>query len=327
MRLQVLANHCHEAEETVARFLGSLSSQEAVPWDEVEVLVCSDGTDNALSEDFLSSFGIPIRYEALEHSGVCRTRNALMDRADAEYLMFCDIDDSFHSSLALYRVLKAIDDLHPDIIASPYDVERTEGGKPFYRTEKRDTVHVFGKAFKRSYLVENGIRFPDEMPFSGDMYFLWLAFNLGPTIAWTRDSYYIWRENPASVTRTNPWHMLDSYPMLLRNYELLYANLAERGRADLQGMLLGAVFSMMYLQSHQLEYSGPEGHRKAMDDAVSAFAARHIGEYLALPDGIRSGCLESHRRIIKSDFDDGLVDMAKAAEWAVACAYSSSATA
>ena len=292
-RLQILVNHYREPEETVARFLGSLASQEGVDWGDVEVLVRSDGT--ALRDGFMQSFGIPVRYEALPHSGVCHTRNVLMDAATADYLMFCDVDDRILGTRGVSRMLKAIDDVGTDVIVAPYEVELPDGG---YRTETDDTVHVFSKAFRRAYLVDNDIRFPDEMETCGDMHFTWLAFNLGPTIAWMRDPVYVWAHNEGSVTRSDPWHRLESYGRVLRCYEILLGNLASRGRTDLQESLLCAVFSMAYVQSHDAAFtSGPERSVGAMADAISGFAARHGDAYLGMPRGTKEAMLDVHRRL------------------------------
>lgn len=301
MRLQILVNHFNESERTVSGFLGSLARQEAVSWDDMEVLVRSDGRDHALSDEFLGSFGIPIRYEAAEHSGVCHTRNALMDMSDADYLMFCDIDDCMHSTLGLYHVMKAMDDVGTDIIAAPYLTER-DGN---YVTERRDTIHVFSKAFKRSYLVENGIRFPDEMPTSGDMFFLWLAFNLDPTVAWTEFSFYVWKDNPNSVTRARRWHMAESYDLLMRNYELLHEELVRRGRDDLVGHMIGATFAMMYVHSHDRAHTdAPEEALSVMREAVSRFVGRHREEYESLPNEVKRVSLEAHKRAAGTGFGD-----------------------
>lgn len=294
MRLQILVNHYSEPEDVVARFLSSLAAQENVPWEDVEVLIASDGTE--LDARFLASFGIPILYWPREHEGVCRTRNFLMDEAYADYLMFADIDDSFHSTLGFCKVLKAIEDVGTDVIAAPYDVEEIRGGGATYRVEKHDTVHVFGKAFRRGYLLENGIRFPDEMLFSGDMYFLWQAFNLGGSIAWTKESYYVWRHQKGSVTRRNHWHRVWTYRVVLLCYELLYENLVGRGRDDLRERLVAALFAMAYVQSHDERFTkAPEEAVRLMDMAIADFARVHVAEYRALPSSMKAEALHGRR--------------------------------
>lgn len=297
MRLQLLVNHYREPGSVVARFMRSVTMQESVPWDEVEVLVGSDGTTLGECESLLVLFGVPARHVALPHTGVCGTRNALLGEATADYVMFCDVDDAFHSTLGLCKLLKAIDDLGTDVIASPYDVEERDGDTSRYRVERHDTLHVHGKAFRRAYLEENGIRFPGEMEFSGDMYFLWLAFNLGGSVAWMTESFYAWRHSEGSITRANPWHRVESYGQMLRCYELLHDDLVRRGRDDLRERLVAATFAMAFCHFHDPSYAG--GPERSVDEMVRLmrlFVARHADEYRALPYEAKRDALHGRRR-------------------------------
>jgi len=286
MLLQVLINHHDEPEETVAPLLRSLASQERVPWGEVEMLMCSDGTEHALSKGFIDSFGIPIRYRAIGHKGLCHARNVLMDEAEADYIMFCDCDDRFHSTLGIYRVLKAIGDVGTDIIAAPYEIESEHG----FHTERKDTIHVFSKAYRRSYLVDNGIRFPDDMETCGDMRFMWLAFNLNPTIAWTNESFYVWADNPESVTRKSTWHRVESYGKVMACYEGLYQELLARGRDDLRDRLVAALFAMAYDHCHDERYTeAPTAN--VMYAEVDGLLGRHMDEYRDIGRDVKASAL------------------------------------
>lgn len=294
MRLQLLVNHYNEPDSLVQRFLHSVEMQEVA--NDFEVLIYSDGTE--LSPALLGGYSFPIRYKSLPHRGVCATRNALLDDATADYLMFCDIDDCFHSTLGLYRVLKAIDDLGSDVIASPFDAEVFINGKPFYHKEELDTIRVHGKAFRRGYLIENDIRFPDEMEFSGDMYFLWLAFNLSDKVCWILESFYVWKSNDQSVTRKNPYHCQDTYEIMLKGYELLYQNLYERNRRDLQEALVASTLSMAYLNSHSPTYTkGPSESVRRFRDSVASLVKRYGHLYDKVPTHIRVGSYEAAKTI------------------------------
>ena len=295
MKLQILVNHYREPEGVVARLLGSLAAQEGVSWDDAGVLVASDGTD--LDSAFLSSFGIPVTHFRRPHGGVCRTRNFLLGRADADYVMFADADDSLHSTLGIHKLLGAIDDSGADVIAAPYDVESHAGGAVRYRTERRDTLHVHAKALRRRYLLDNGIRFPDDMEFGGDMHLLWLALNLGGSVAWMRDPYYVWRDTPGSVTRADPWHRVRTYGSVIACYEHTLADLAARGRDDLRRALVASLFAMAYDQSNDDAYTmAPPDAVAEMASAISAFAARHAGEYCELSAMEKEAALRSRPR-------------------------------
>lgn len=246
MKLQILVNHYKEDVSTVERFLYSLESQKDV---EFSVLIGSDGADK-LNEEFLSKFNLDIKYEYLPHSGVCHTRNVLFNKSDADYVMFADIDDCFHSYDGLKSAVKAMEKTNADVVASPYLVESIHNKNYHYFTYYRDTVRVHGKFFKRQFLIDNNITFPDELETSGDMLFTWLCFSLTNKIIWLTNNFYTWKFNPSSVTRGVPYESVYHYPRTVKCYKMLADNLIKRKRPDLLENLVVALIPMMYLDSY-----------------------------------------------------------------------------
>lgn len=98
MTVQILVNHYNEEQKIIKRFLDSLAVQTNVNF---EVLIASDGGQIKLSKEFLDQYNFLISYAYLPHSGVCNTRNILLHKATADYIMFCDIDDMFFKSNGL----------------------------------------------------------------------------------------------------------------------------------------------------------------------------------------------------------------------------------
>ena len=229
MTLEILVNHYKEDEKTVERFFSSLTMQRGV---EFRVMICSDGGVR-LPPDLFCKFPFEITYQYLPHTGVCHTRNVMLDKATADYLMFCDVDDCFSSPYGLSSLMAAAEKSGADVIGSPYQCERLINGKYEYVTYQNDTIRVHGKIFRRGYLTENHIRFPDELETSGDMSFLWLTYALTDRIVWVPENFYIWKWNPDSVTRADPYSHVMSYDRTLRCYELLAKDLVRRKRADL----------------------------------------------------------------------------------------------
>ena len=313
MSIQILINHYHESAEIVGRLLRSIDEQIGVQNGSFDVLLYSDGSDVPLSDYFLSQFSFPVTRKVLEHRGVCATRNALLDDATAEWVMFCDADDCFHSSLGLYRLFKAANDLSVDIIGSPYEKETLSDNSFIYTSMQRDTIRVHGKIFRRQYLVDNNIRFPDELPYSGDMYFLWQAYNLKQNYAWMRESFYLWKYNPDSVTRKDPFARLKTYPLMLRNYELLAENLLERERTDLFDILAASTICMVYLNATNEDFmDGPQDYQASAMSAIVSFVQRFGDTAASLPRDILQAHYESalrlHQEGANSKGFDGLLD-------------------
>ena len=89
MKLQILVPQYKETDEIVKPLLDSIAIQQNVDFDEIEVIICNDGTDVHLSQELLNGYPFEIKYHLEPHRGVSGTRNACLDYATAEYVMFC----------------------------------------------------------------------------------------------------------------------------------------------------------------------------------------------------------------------------------------------
>lgn len=243
-KLQILINHYNENEKIVKRFLDSLETQQDIKF---EAIILSDGGKYKITEEFLSNYSFPIQYCYALHTGICHTRNLLLDHSDAEYIMFCDIDDIFDKSDGLKNIISVIENTGADIVGSPYRTEIKKDNKLYYYQIKKDTLHVHGKVFKRQYLINNNIRFPDEMQFGGDVNFLWLAYGLSNKIVWMNYDFYIWKYNEKSITRNQSYFHVKTYPQTLKAYMLLLKELKKRNKIDLIKNLVATFVSMIYV--------------------------------------------------------------------------------
>ena len=92
MKLQILVPQYKETDEVIKPLLDSIAIQQNVPFDEIGVIICNDGSDVFLSNELLSSYPFCIKYYKELHRGVSATRNACLDYSSADYVMFCDAD-------------------------------------------------------------------------------------------------------------------------------------------------------------------------------------------------------------------------------------------
>jgi glycosyltransferase involved in cell wall biosynthesis len=99
MKLQILIPQYKETDEVVKPLLDSIALQQNVPFDEIGVIICNDGSGVYLSNELLNSYPFKVEYYKEPHRGVSATRNACLDHATADYVMFCDADDMFKASL------------------------------------------------------------------------------------------------------------------------------------------------------------------------------------------------------------------------------------
>ena len=112
MKLQILVPQYKETDEIIKPLLDSILVQQNVDLEnDVGVIITNDGTDVKLSDKLLNSYPFKIGYYQNEHAGVSATRNYCLDKATADYVMFCDADDMFFNACGLYIVFREIDKL------------------------------------------------------------------------------------------------------------------------------------------------------------------------------------------------------------------------
>jgi glycosyltransferase involved in cell wall biosynthesis len=78
-----------KAEKTIKRCIDSIINQS---YKDYELIIIDDGsTDN--TAEIVAEYGDKVRYIRYEHKGICQLRNALLDEAKGEWLLFLDADD------------------------------------------------------------------------------------------------------------------------------------------------------------------------------------------------------------------------------------------
>ena len=301
MKLQILANHYKEDKDIVDKFLSSLAKQKDV---EFEALILSDGGGVKLNPEDLNKYPFKISYAYKEHTGVCNTRNMLLDKSDADYVIFCDIDDEFMGTDGLKKEMTVAEETGADIVASPFSMERNPADGPEVGLVKGDTLHVHGKMFKRQYLLDNNIRFPDEMEISGDMMFLWLAFSLTNKIKWITESFILWKWNGESVTRHKSHHHTRTYDKTLRCYTILAEDLKKRNRIDLYLRLLATLIAMIYVDISWREwYLEPDELRLKSEQDIRKTLNTYFRDYVLIEESLREA---SYKVMINFTHRDGI---------------------
>lgn len=275
--LQILVNHYMEDGDTVKRFLSSLAMQTEV---EFEVMLLSDG-GMRLSQEDISGYPFRLEYAYKPHTGVCDTRNVMLDRATAEFVLFADVDDFFSDDGLRLLMAKTAG---MDVVGSTY---LSEGPNGETHPMERDVIRLHAKIFRRQYLVDNEIRFPD-MEFSGDMAFLWLAYSLTKRIAWVDEPFYTWSYNVNSVTRGKPYHHVRAYGVTLECYRRLAHELTRRERPDLLMNLIATLFGMMYVDVTSERWrTYPDDLRAKAEDEIEGCVREFSDVWMGIPGEYR----------------------------------------
>ncbi len=148
----------------------------------LELIMVDDGSpdDSGSRVDACTFTDARARGLHIPHSGVSAARNAGMDIATGDYLLFVDADDELHPQaveLMVHTALKT----GADIISAPIrgnstlifkriDIEQC--GVRYYLPEAATELHLYrkkvdcsvcGKLFERKLFTENDIRFPEGL--------------------------------------------------------------------------------------------------------------------------------------------------------------------
>ena len=235
MKLQILVPQYKETDEVVKPLLDSLAIQQNVDFNELGVIICNDGTDVHLSADLLNSYPFKIEYHLCEHGGVSATRNACLDKATADYVMFCDADDLFCDACGLYVIFRemGINDGF-DTLASVFREEtRTPDRKEIvYINREHDMTFVHGKVHRRQYLIDNNIRWNPDLTIHEDSYFNCLCQKL------IRDPkrgrycampFYLWKWRDDSICRHDKLYLNKTYTNMLDSNTALINQFLSRG--------------------------------------------------------------------------------------------------
>lgn len=264
MKLQILVPQYKETEDIIKPLLDSIEVQQNVDLkNEVGVIIVNDGTDVHLSEEFLKRYSFPIEYHLAEHKGVSATRNACLDHATADYVMFCDADDMFFNACGMYIIFREMESGFDSLVSAFVEESRNPVTKePLYINHDMDTTFVHGKVHRRRYLLEKGIRWNPKLTIHEDSYFNCLCQRLAGELKYSQTAFYLWRWRDESVCRRDPKYILKTYNNMLDSNDALVAQFLMRERKqDAQfyavSMIYDAYFTMNkdeWLNQENVEY-------------------------------------------------------------------------
>ena len=232
MKLQILIPQYKEDEKIIKSLLDSIAVQQGIDLNEVGVIICNDGSDTHLSETFLKSYPFNIDYHICEHGGVSATRNSCLDYATADYVMFCDADDMFFNACGLYIIFNEIERSHFDSFVSAFIEETRFNDNIIYTTHSVDSTFVHGKVHRRQYLLDNNIRWNDNLTVHEDSYFNCLVQKLSKNVSYCPNAFYLWKWRDESVCRHDPLYMNKTFVNMLDSSSELVKQFINRNREE-----------------------------------------------------------------------------------------------
>ena len=286
MKLQILVTQYKETDEVIKPLLDSIALQQSVDFNEIGVIICNDGSDVHLSKQLLDSYKYHIEYWSGEHKGVSATRNALLDLATADYVMFCDADDMFVSACGLYQIFLDIEEGF-DTLNSVFIEEGKNPytGKSVYVTHTNDVTFIHGKVHRRQYLIDKKIRWNDELTIHEDSFFNVLCQNLTDRVKICETPFYLWKWRADSICRTDPMFLVKTYDKYLDSNDALVDEFVKRGIMEKAMYFCTNMIFETYYTMNKPEWVSQENteHREKTEKRFAEYFKKHKSLWDAVP--------------------------------------------
>ena len=231
-KLDFLVPMYNETEEIIKPLLDSIAIQQNVNLkDDVGVIVCCDGGTARLSKKFMEQYPFEIEFYVCDHRGVSATRNACLDKSTAEYVAFADCDDMMFNACGLWVVFRDLEANDVDTFVSNFleETRTADTDKVVYLVHSEDATFVHGKIHRRQYLIDQNIRWNEELTVHEDSYFNILCQSLTEKKYDCPTAFYLWKYRKESVCRHDPKYMLKTYHNLLKSSDALIQEFNRRG--------------------------------------------------------------------------------------------------
>ena len=230
-KLQILIPQYNEDENMIKPLLDSIAIQQDVDLkQDIEVFIGNDGSDVKLSTDFLKQYPFKIQYHFFEHARLAATRQKLFDLVTAPYVMWCDADDRFISTIALSMIMQYIHNGFDALIFDIVEQNAFPDGRVVYIPRKNDCIFVHGKIYRTEFLKENHIKWHPELHEHQDSPFNVLARTLAKKSYNCPLVIYMWCNNRKSISRINGiYHLVNTWPHMIDSYQALVDDFKDRG--------------------------------------------------------------------------------------------------
>ena len=273
MKLQILVPQYDETDEIIKPLLDSIMVQQNIDFKELEVIICNDGSNIFLTDKLLNNYPYKIKYYKEPHRGVSGTRNACLDHATADYVMFCDADDMFYNVCGLFLVFREMAGEGFDSLVSMFVEESKDPNtnEPIYLNHEMDSTFVHGKIHKRKYLLDKKIRWNDNLTIHEDSYFNILCQNLSENVKYCPMPFYLWKWRNNSVCRHDPKYILKTYNNMLNSNDALIDEFIKRGMQDKVLFYTGFMIFDAYYTMNKPEWINQE-NKEYRDNTELRFA-------------------------------------------------------
>jgi len=210
--------------------------------DTTEIIVVNDGSQDATErvvKDYLTYNHVP-HFEVIsqENKGVSAARNAGIEAAQGDYLIFCDGDDLCAKDM-IEKII-AQKDIGNDMIVWRYDILQ-ESKRIISQKEFQDKIianefalksfllqgnriRLGSFAVKRSLLEKTGIRFPVDCAIAEDIEFMYKCLAKADAVYTINDVLFTYVKRKGSAMNTFDLRRFQAPEAIMRVYQYVKEN-------------------------------------------------------------------------------------------------------
>lgn len=166
--LDLYITHWTEPWEVGERAFQMLAMQRLVNWDEVKVTLVHDGSE-AFPESYFKGYPFKVHQVCLPHGGIAKARNWCIENGTAEWIKWNDFDDTFANIYAMRDMMNVLPAENFDLLWFHMFWEEFSG--KVYIKRDRECIFVHNKMIRRKFLLDNNIRFVEDLTWCEDSAF------------------------------------------------------------------------------------------------------------------------------------------------------------
>lgn len=228
--------------------------------DTTEIIVVNDGSQDATErvvKDYLTYNHVP-HFEVIsqENKGVSAARNAGIEAAQGDYLIFCDGDDLCAKDM-IEKII-AQKDTGNDMIVWRYDIlqgDKTKiPQKEFAEKEYTNSsalksfllgdnkIRLGSFAVKKSLIEENGIRYTEGCAIAEDIEFIYKCLAVARTVRSMDDVLYTYVKRDGSAMHQFSWKFFQAPAAVQRVYTYVRDNTSLLEEEDMEDYLHNGLY-------------------------------------------------------------------------------------
>lgn len=244
-RLDIIIPQYNETQLLVERLLNSINNQINVDLSTIGVIIVNDCSNNSLPSTIKDKYPLLdiTLLKTPKNGGPGLARQFGIDNSSAEYITFIDADDTYYSNDCLSKVMDVILKDKPNVILTDFMEETKLNNKYTNILHQSDIIYIHGKFINRMYLIENKIRFSQNLRLHEDSYFSSLLLFNTPNPYKLDTITNFWRINPNSLIRQKrKYHyLITSFNDLITSNKELYKELVLRNNSIKNEYIIKAI--------------------------------------------------------------------------------------